>query len=106
MSRPGEYLLEPGEIVLNQGRPTTEIVVSNTGDRPIQIGSHYHFYEVNPALAFDRGAAYGKRLDIPAGMAVRFEPGDSKSVRLVPFAGSRSVWGHRGQVNGTLRESP
>ena len=102
--QPGEYLLEVGEIVLNQGRIAKEIVVTNTGDRPIQIGSHYHFYEVNPALRFDRRQAYGTRLDIPAGMAVRFEPGESKAVRVVPLAGGRAVWGHRGEVNGTLQD--
>ena len=103
--KPGEYLLEADEIVLNQGRPATEILVRNTGDRPIQVGSHYHFYEVNPALAFDRKAAYGRRLDIPAGMAVRFEPGEEKQVRVVPFAGNRIMWGHRGAVNGALERS-
>ncbi|MDQ2949580.1 MAG: urease subunit beta [Acidobacteriota bacterium] len=102
--KPGEYLLEAGEIEINEGRAAIEIVVRNSGDRPIQVGSHYHFYEVNPALRFDRTQAYGTRLDIPAGMAVRFEPGESKRVRVVPFAGSRIVWGHRGAVNGPLKE--
>lgn len=102
--KPGEYLLEAAEIVINQGRDATEIVVRNIGDRPIQVGSHYHFYEVNPALRFDRAQAYGTRLDIPAGMAVRFEPGESKSVRVVPLAGNRIVWGHRGEVNGPLKD--
>ena len=101
---PGEYLLEAGEILLNDGRVAKELVVSNTGDRPIQVGSHYHFYEVNPALRFEREQAYGTRLDIPAGMAVRFEPGESKAVRVVALAGGRVVWGHRGEVNGTLKE--
>ncbi len=101
--QPGEYLLADGQIVLNEGRAAIELVVRNTGDRPIQVGSHYHFYEVNPALDFDRKAAYGTRLDIPAGMAVRFEPGESKLVRVVSLAGNRIVWGHRGEVNGKLK---
>jgi urease subunit beta len=102
--KPGEYLLAEGEIILNEGRPATDIVVRNTGDRPIQVGSHYHFFEVNPALDFDRNVAYGARLDIPAGMAVRFEPGEEKRVRVVPLAGNRIVWGHRGAVSGALEE--
>ena len=102
--KPGEYLLEAGEIVLNEGRPATEVVVSNTGDRPIQVGSHYHFLEVNPALNFDREQAYGMRLDIPAGMAVRFEPGEEKRVRVIPLDGTRTVWGHRGAIRGALVE--
>lgn len=102
--KPGEYLLAADEIVLNEGRAATEIVVRNTGDRPIQVGSHYHFLEVNPALEFDCAHAYGTRLDIPAGMAVRFEPGEEKRVRLVPLAASRTVWGHRGVVNGRLED--
>lgn len=102
--KPGEYLLEADEIILNEGREAVEIVVRNTGDRPIQVGSHYHFLEVNPALSFDRNLTRGTRLDIPAGMAVRFEPGESKSVRVIPFAGNRMVWGHRGDVNGPLQD--
>ena len=103
-SKPGEYLLAEGDISLNLGRATASVVVRNQGDRPIQVGSHYHFFEVNRALAFDREQAYGMRLDIPSGMAVRFEPGDEKQVQLVAFAGSREVYGHRGLVNGRLIE--
>ena len=99
---PGEYLLAPGEIELNGGRPVTEIDVANTGDRPIQVGSHYHFAETNPALAFDRAAARGQRLDIAAGTAVRFEPGQLRRVRLVPFSGARIVHGFRGETEGPL----
>ncbi|HEY9627126.1 MAG TPA: urease subunit beta [Coleofasciculaceae cyanobacterium] len=99
---PGELFVEPGEIELNAGRPTTQLAVANTGDRPIQIGSHFHFFEVNTALTFDREQARGKRLDIPAGTAVRFEPGDERQVTLVPFVGSRQVYGFNGLVNGAL----
>jgi len=99
---PGEIIPAAGEIELNAGRAVTEIEVANTGDRPIQVGSHYHFQETNPALAFDRGAARGNRLDIPAGTAVRFEPGQSRKVRLVPFAGARVVHGFRGETEGSL----
>jgi urease beta subunit len=99
---PGEYFLEAGEIELNAARPTSQVVVSNRGDRPIQIGSHYHFYEANAALDFDRTAAYGMRLDIAAGTAIRFEPGEEKEVSLVAFAGRRAVYGHNGKVNGDL----
>ena len=99
---PGEIDPAAGEIELNAGQPTRTISVANTGDRPIQVGSHYHFAEVNPALAFDRGAARGMRLDIPAGTAVRFEPGQSREVQLVAYAGARAVWGFRGEVMGTL----
>lgn len=98
----GEYLLAQDEITINQGRRTAVIVVRNTGDRPIQVGSHYHFFEVNRALEFDRSQAYGMRLDIPSGMAARFEPGDEREVQLVELAGSRVVFGHRGMVNGKL----
>ena len=98
----GGYHHPPGEIELNAGRPVTEIVVANHGDRPIQVGSHYHFAEANRALRFDRLAAYGQRLDIPSGTAVRFEPGDTRSVRLVPFAGARIVHGGHGLVDGPL----
>lgn len=99
---PGEYLLAAGEIELNAGRPVTELDVANTGDRPIQVGSHYHFAETNPALTFDRAAARGQRLNIPAGTAVRFEPGQSRRVSLVPFAGARVVHGFRGETEGKL----
>jgi len=99
---PGEYILSDGDIELNAQRRTARIVVRNTGDRPIQVGSHYHFFEVNRALNFDRKAAYGMRLDIPAGTAIRFEPGDEKEVNLVALAGARRVYGHNGLVNGNL----
>ncbi len=99
---PGEYLLADGDITLNAGRATATVEVSNTGDRPVQVGSHYHFHEVNPALHFNRDAAYGMRLDLPSGMAVRFEPGDVKQIQLVSLAGSRQVFGHRGLVSGAL----
>ncbi|MEB3338102.1 MAG: urease subunit beta [Leptolyngbyaceae bacterium] len=99
---PGEIIAEAGEIELNAGRPTVQIKVANTGDRPIQIGSHYHFYEVNNALTFDREAARGMRLDIPAGTAVRFEPGDEREVTLVALVGSRQVYGFNGKINGKL----
>jgi urease subunit beta len=99
---PGELLSEPGELELNAGRPVTTLEVSNSGDRPVQVGSHYHFHEANSALLFDREAARGLRLDIPAGTAIRFEPGDSRSVNLVPFAGSRRVFGFNGLINGPL----
>lgn len=98
----GGYLHPPGEIELNAERPVTELVVTNHGDRPIQVGSHFHFAEVNRALRFDRLAAYGQRLDIPAGTAVRFEPGATHDVRLVPFAGARIVRGGQGFVDGAL----
>jgi urease subunit beta len=99
---PGELLSEPGELELNAGRPVTTLEVSNSGDRPVQVGSHYHFHEANSALLFDREAARGLRLDIPAGTAIRFEPGDSRSVNLVPFAGERRVFGFNGLINGPL----
>ena len=98
----GGYLHPPGEIELNAGRPVTELVVTNHGDRPIQVGSHVHFAEVNRALRFDRLAAYGQRLDIPAGTAVRFEPGTTHDVQLVPFAGARIVRGGQGFMDGPL----
>jgi urease subunit beta len=104
--KPGEYLLQTGpgtDIELNAGSAAVDIEVSNTGDRPVQVGSHCHFFEVNPALAFVRDQAYGRRLDIPAGTAVRFEPGDVKTVPLVPFGGLRRVFGHRGAVQGPLK---
>ena len=99
---PGEILPAPGEIVLNQGRDPVTLMVANTGDRPIQVGSHYHFAETNPALRFDRAAARGMRLSIPAGTAVRFEPGQSREVRLIPVAGDRVVQGFRKDVMGVL----
>ena len=99
---PGELLCEPGEIELNAGRPTTTISVANSGDRPVQVGSHFHFAEANAALQFDRAAARGQRLDIPAGTAIRFEPGDSRDVNLIPFAGDRRVIGFNGCINGPL----
>ncbi len=100
--RPGEYLLDADDIQANAGRPVTTLLVKHTGDRPVQVGSHFHFFEVNRALHFDRAAARGLRLNIPAGTAVRFEPGEEKEVSLVPFAGARIVYGHDGQVNGAL----
>src|SRR5437773_1519508 len=99
---PGEYLFDGPEIELNAGRQTATIQVNNTGDRPVQVGSHYHFFETNRALIFDREAAYGMRLDIPAGTAVRFEPGEIKTVRLVALAGERRVYGGGGVVMGAL----
>jgi urease subunit beta len=99
---PGELLPEPGELELNAGRPVTTVSVSNSGDRPVQVGSHFHFAEANAALQFDRAAAHGQRLDIPAGTAIRFEPGDSRDVNLIPFAGARRVIGFNGQINGPL----
>ncbi len=99
---PGEILTADGEIVLNEGRETLSLVVANTGDRPVQIGSHYHFFEVNSALDFDRDAARGFRLDIPAGTAVRFEPGQSREVALVAYAGERRIFGFNAAVNGAL----
>lgn len=99
---PGEILTQAGEIELNAGRPTLEIEVANTGDRPIQVGSHYHFAETNDALAFDRALARGYRLDIAAGTAVRFEPGQSRRVQLVALDGARRVYGFQGRVMGKL----
>jgi len=99
---PGEMLIEEGEIELNAGRETATLKVANTGDRPIQVGSHFHFYEVNAALKFDREKARGMRLDIPAGTAVRFEPGDEKEVTIVVLAGSREVYGLNNKIDGLL----
>jgi urease subunit beta len=99
---PGELFPEPGSIELNAGRPITKLMVANSGDRPIQVGSHFHFAEANGALTFDRNAARGQRLDIPAGTAVRFEPGDERQVQLVPFVGARRVVGFNGVINGAL----
>jgi urease subunit beta len=99
---PGELLPEPGELELNPGRRTLTLVVENSGDRPIQVGSHYHFAETNGALRFDRAAARGMRLNIASGTAVRFEPGQQRTVELVDYAGAREVWGFRGLVQGRL----
>jgi urease subunit beta len=99
---PGEYLLQRGEIELNAGRPRERLRVENTGDRPIQVGSHAHFFEVNRALRFDRARAYGRRLDIAAGTSLRFEPGEARDVTLIPLAGLRVAFGMSGQVNGPL----
>ena len=99
---PGEVIPAEGEIELNAGRPVTTLSVSNTGDRPIQVGSHYHFFETNAALKFDRAKARGCRLDIPAGTAVRFEPGQTRTVRLVRYGGKRVVHGFQGKIEGTL----
>jgi urease subunit beta len=101
---PGEYLLGEGDIVANAGRATLELMVENTGDRPIQVGSHFHFFEVNRALRFDRGRAFGMRLNVPAGTAVRFEPGDAKRVTLVELAGARRVFGLNALTEGGTRE--
>jgi urease beta subunit len=101
---PGEYLLGEGDIVANAGRRTLELTVANTGDRPIQIGSHFHFFEVNRALRFDRTRAFGMRLNVPAGTAVRFEPGDEKRVTLVELAGARRVFGLNGLTEGGDRD--
>jgi urease beta subunit len=97
---PGEYVLAEGDVIANAGRPTIEIVVANTGDRPIQVGSHFHFFESNKALLFDRAKSFGMRLEIPAGTAVRFEPGDEKKVTLVALAGTREVYGLNGLTEG------
>jgi urease beta subunit len=99
---PGEYILGDGDIELNANRAIARVFVSNQGDRPIQVGSHYHFFEVNGSLNFDRAAAYGMRLDIPAGTAIRFEPGEEKEVPLVALSGRRAVYGHQGKVNKAL----
>jgi urease subunit beta len=99
---PGEILTPQGEIELNAGLPVTVLMVANTGDRPVQVGSHYHFAETNPGLDFDRAAARGQRLDIPAGTAVRFEPGQKREVRLVPLSGARRVYGFNQHVMGAL----
>ena len=101
---PGEIFPAPGEIELNGGRPTITLIVANTGDRPIQVGSHYHFFETNEALAFDRAAARGFRLDIPAGSAVRFEPGQSRAVTLVAYQGARRVIGFNARIDGPLED--
>jgi urease subunit beta len=99
---PGEIITQPGDIELNAGRETVTLTVANSGDRPIQVGSHYHFFETNPALKFDREKARGMRLDIAAGAAVRFEPGQTREVKLVALAGSRTVYGFRQEVMGKI----
>ena len=99
---PGELLPAAGDIEINAGAPELKLTVANTGDRPVQVGSHYHFAETNPGLAFDRAAARGHRLDIPAGTAVRFEPGQSREVVLIPMRGHRVIYGFRGEVSGPL----
>jgi urease subunit beta len=99
---PGEMFIQDGEITLNAGRKTVTLTVANSGDRPIQVGSHYHFFETNPALKFDRKRARGMRLDIAAGTAVRFEPGQTREVTLIPYAGKRVVYGFRQDVMGSL----
>jgi urease subunit beta len=99
---PGELIPAAGEIELNAGRPTLTVMVANTGDRPIQVGSHYHFYEVNTSLHFERDKTKGMRLDIPAGTAVRFEPGDERQVTLIPLSGRREIYGFNGLVNGVV----
>jgi len=99
---PGEIIPEQGEIELNLSKKVKTVTVSNSGDRPVQVGSHYHFYEANKALIFDRKIAYGMRLDIPAGTAIRFEPGDTTDVKLVPFLGLRNAYGFNSLVNGSL----
>ena len=99
---PGEIITKDGDITLNAGRKTVTVAVTNTGDRPVQVGSHYHFFETNPALKFERKKTRGMRLDIPAGTAVRFEPGQTRDVALIPFAGGRKVFGFRAAVMGKL----
>ena len=101
---PGEYVIQDGELNLNENRERVSLSVANLGDRPIQVGSHYHFYETNSALEFDREAARGFRLDIPAGTAVRFEPGQNRKVDLVAYAGSREVYGFNGKIMGSLEK--
>jgi urease beta subunit len=102
---PGEYLLGEGDVVANAGRATVELTVENTGDRPIQVGSHFHFFEVNRALRFERGKAFGMRLNIPAGTAVRFEPGDAKRVTLVELAGGRKIFGLNALTEGRGKDA-
>lgn len=102
---PGEYILKPDDIIANAGRTTATIAVVNTGDRPVQIGSHFHFFEVNRQLQFNRPAAYGMRLNIPAGTAVRFEPGEEKEVQLVTFGGAKQIYGFNNLVNGELSDA-
>jgi urease subunit beta len=99
---PGQIITPDGEITLNEGRDAISLEVANTGDRPVQVGSHYHFFETNAALQFDRNRTRGYRLDIPAGTAVRFEPGQTREVQLVPIAGARTIWGFNGLIMGPL----
>jgi urease subunit beta len=103
---PGEVITVDGDITLNEGRTPVILTVANTGDRPVQVGSHYHFFEVNPALSFDRPQARGMRLDIPSGTAIRFEPGQSRDIQLIPYAGTRRVVGFRGAIMGALDTPP
>jgi urease subunit beta len=103
---PGEMLIKPGDIEMNTGRKTATITVANSGDRPIQVGSHFHFYETNPALHFARGTAYGMRLNIASGTAVRFEPGQQRTVELVALGGARTVYGFNAKVMGPLQDVP
>ena len=103
---PGEYFIDDGDIALNEGRKTIKIKVANTGDRPIQIGSHYHFYETNNGLSFDREATRGFRPNIPAGTAIRFEPGQEREIELVEYAGDRHVYGFNGKIMGPLEDKP
>ena len=100
--KPGEIIPAPGEIELNAGKTAITLQIANTGDRPIQVGSHFHFFEVNTALSFDRAKARGMRLDIPSGSAIRFEPGQARDVRLIPFGGARVVYGFNGKIQGPL----
>jgi urease subunit beta len=104
--RPGEIRPADGTVTLNEGRETTDVTVANTGDRPVQVGSHFHFFEVNPALAFDRAAAFGMRLNVPAGTAVRFEPGAEQTVELVAVGGARRAFGMNGLVDGSVSGDP
>ncbi|MBI5974948.1 urease subunit beta [Staphylococcus canis] len=103
--KPGEIIVKDTEIIINKGKPKTVIPVKNEGDRPVQVGSHYHFFEVNDALKFDRELAYGKHLDIPAGASVRFEPGDEKEVQLIEYGGRRHIYGFKNKVDGPIDES-
>ena len=103
---PGQFDIQPGDIELNAGRRTVKVKIANSGDRPIQVGSHFHFYETNDALKFDRATAYGMRLNIAAGTAVRFEPGQERTVELVALAGARKVYGFNGRVMGALENKP
>ena len=100
--KPGEYIIDDGDIILNEGRETITLTIANTGDRPIQVGSHYHFYETNSALSFDRESAKGFRLNIAAGTSIRFEPGQEREIELVAYAGNRKVYGFNGKVMGPL----
>lgn len=100
---PGEVIFGKGQVTINPGRKATKLIVKNTGDRPIQVGSHFHFFEVNKALDFDRAKAFGKRLDIPAGTSVRFEPGDEKEIALIEFGGKKFVWGFNSLTQGSIK---